>query len=176
MALTPQQVIAVLKIQQNFNLLNTSAPFNFETLQDVTNWASINIISGNGDTAKCIFQVVDPTGSIIYQNANWVAGTYAAPDTTLTALTSTSKTINTFSGTNIPITGVYTVNVQVQVIPNGGPTVVASASFPCNLQNSFAPAAPQTSGPHREGENPHLSPPIMPLALQETANCQQATY
>lgn len=176
MALTSNQILSVLDIVQNFNLLNTSAPYNYENLQDVTDWASIGVTSGAGDTVKTIFQLVDPTGTIIYQNTGYVSNSYASPDTTLSSLTTTNKTLNVFTGTQIPVTGIYTVNVKVEVTLFGQSAVTASTSFTCTLADGFAPLVPQTSGPQPVGGNTQTYPPVLTLTLQETYNCDQATF
>lgn len=175
MAVTQAQILSVLNIIQNFNLLNTSAPVNYETAQDATNWASIGISTGNSDTVNTIIQIVDPLGSIVYQNANWVAQTFGSPDMTLSSLTSSSKTLNVYTGTTIPITGNYVINVAVQVTPHLGTAVVVADTFNCNLSSGFAPSAPSGS-PQGIGQSVQLLPPALPLILSETYNCQQATF
>lgn len=172
---TNTQILSVLYIAQNFSLLNTSAPFNYENLQDKTNWASIGINTGNA-TIAVITQIVDPTNTIIYQNSGWQTNVFTSPDTTLLSLTSTNKALSVFTGTNIPITGQYAVNVQVLYTPTVGSPVTVSDTFLCNLSASFVPGVPQTFGIQPIGGDTQLLPPVMPLQLQETPNCAQATY
>jgi len=106
----------------------------------------------------------------------YVSNSYASPDTTLSSLTTTNKTLNVFTGTQIPVTGIYTVNVKVEVTLFGQSAVTASTSFTCTLADGFAPLVPQTSGPQPVGGNTQTYPPVLTLTLQETYNCDQATF
>lgn len=161
---TPAQVFAALTIKNTYSILNATAPFNTSQLQDITNWAALNIISGNGDTASLILQVIDPSSQVPYQNAGFQAQNFSSPDTTLAAATAAAFNLFTYSGTNTPISGVYMFNVLVQVTPNGLSPFIVSKTFLVELNASFVPAMPG------------LFPASVCLKLEESFNCSQASY
>lgn len=161
---TPAQVLAALTIQNTYNILNPTAPYNTSQFKDITDWAGINISTGAGDTAKLILQVVDPSGQTPYQNTGFQTQSFTSPDTTLTALTAAAFNLFSYVGTNTPISGVYTFNILAQVTPNGLSAFVVAKTFSIELNASFVSAGP------------NLFPASVCLKLVESFNCEQASY
>ncbi len=158
---TQAQIIAALTIKNTYTVLNTSAPYNTSRIVDITDWASIGVTTGGGYTVKLLLQIVDPVGQVVYQNTGWATNSYASPDTTLLSLTGPLETLFTYTGTTIPITGVYVFNLKVTV-SDGVTPVIATKSFNIELNPAFVPQGTFISAAN--------------LTLEENYNCSQASY
>ena len=134
---TPSQIIAALSIENNSYIHYLTAPKNYSSFEDITDWAGLGYSTGNGDTVKGIFQVVSPTGQVVYENAGFAGNDFTTPDWDLTDLVVSNYNLPTFTGTDNPIDVTYTVNLKVQVVPNGESAIVVSKAINylinCNL-------------------------------------------
>lgn len=153
---TQGQIINALNIENTFDILNSSAHINFANWTDVTNWASIGVSSGAGDTVDIIYQVIDPIGQYPYQNTGYQTDVYTSPDATLASATVADYDLFTYSGQDNPIWGTYQIMLKVKVTLAADPSnpVYASKTFNVELPNGLTPA----------------------LTLEETNSCTALTY
>lgn len=151
---TAAQVIAALTIQNNFEILKLTAPYNTGQFNDATNYAALDLVTANGDTVKIVTQVLDPVGGTCYENAGFATDVFSAPDLSLTDSSAPSFTLNTYSGTNTPIYGAYTFTWKAEVLYHGNPAYVVEKTFTIYLLQSLIPT----------------------LSLEETPNCATAVY
>ena len=151
---TATQVYDALRLHNVFNINNASAPINFSLFDDLTDWGGLSISTANGDTVKLISQVVAPTGIACYENTGFAGNDFSTPDTTLLDLISPTYNLPVYTGGNVYVNGLYTINVKVEVVINGGATFVVDKSFTFDLPKNVTPN----------------------LSLSETWNCSIATY
>jgi len=151
---TSAQIIAALSIENTMHILYPTAPRNYDSFSDITDWSGLGISSGAGDTVKIIFQCVNSLGGVCYENAGFAASDFSSPDTTLTSLTTADFDLLTYTNTYIPVYGAYSFNLKCQVVPNGQSAIVVEKTITVDLSSSLAPT----------------------LSLQETWDCSVATY
>ena len=108
---TPAHISAALAITGEFNLITGAA-----VITDNTPWATLNIVSPN--TVAFLLYIQDPFGRNFYKNAGYDTANFSAPDFTEFATDSYSFTLPT-DVTGAYITGVYTINIKVQVNQSG---------------------------------------------------------
>lgn len=152
--MTAAQILAALNITNTFTLGNTSAPYNTGQWIDATDWASLGITSGGGDIAPIIAQVVNPVGTVVYQNSGYANNIYTSPDTSLTDTTSPLFTLANLTGTHTAIPGNYTFNLKCSVLLADFSLFVVQKTFVIELSGQLTPT----------------------LSLQETYDCSVATY
>ncbi len=124
---TSSQISSALSISGTFNLITGAA-----VITDTTAWGTLSIQSPN--TVAFLLYIQDPFGRNFYKNAGYDAANFAAPDFTEFAGNSYSFTLPT-DVTGAYITGVYTVNIKVQVnqlgvLTNAATTLTQNVS-PC---------------------------------------------
>lgn len=108
MAVTQAQIISVLQISSEASLINGAA-----TITDVSAYGSIGVAVP--DVVKVIFQILDPTGDVFYENPGYLTADYTSPDLLpLTTPVDYSFTLPTYT-TGDYVQGEYTVNYKVQV-------------------------------------------------------------
>jgi hypothetical protein len=151
---TPSQIIAALSIENTTNILYPTAPKNYSSFEDITDWAGLGYSTGAGDTVEGIFQVVDPTGQVVYENAGFAGNDFTSPDWDLTDLVVANYNLLTYTGTDTPIYGDYTVNLKVQVTPNGLSAIDVEKSITYELNANLKPTQ----------------------SLELTYDCNQATF
>jgi hypothetical protein len=125
MAATEAQIEAILDITGEYSLITGSV-----TLTDNSAWSSIGVASP--DTAKLLLLIYDSAGNEFYRNAGYNAGTYTAPDLSLTDTTYTFTLPTDIAGDYLA--GQYTIYAKVQVV-EGAETTVAEKTF---YQNVYA--------------------------------------
>jgi hypothetical protein len=148
---TPSQIIAALSIENTTRILYPTAPKNYSSFEDITDWAGLGYSTGAGDTVEGIFQVVDPTGQVVYENAGFAGNDFSSPDWDLTDLVVANYNLLTYTGTDTPIYGDYTVNLKVKASSNNPSisgvfvTSVAASALPNNVLTLGTPSAPPFS-------------------------------
>ncbi len=151
---TKEQVYSALSISNTFNILNASAPINYQQFTDITDWTGLGITTGGGDTIKLLSQILDPVEGGVYENAGFASDVFTSPDCTLADNTAPQSTLNVYSGTTTPIWGSYAFNIKVQVAQSGEDTFIVEKTFYVELNQNLVPQ----------------------LSLEETPNCGNATY
>lgn len=151
---TPAQVYSALTIENTYHILYPTAPKNYSSFADITNWAGLGYTTGAGDVVKGIFQCIDPVGQVIYENAGYASDSFSSQDWDLTDLTAPQFNLLTYSGTDIPIYGNYRFLWKVQITPNGLSAFQVDKEFLVELNNSLAPT----------------------MSLEDTYNCNAATF
>lgn len=151
---TPAQVYAALTIENTFSILYPTAPINSTQFTDATAYSTLGYTTGGGDAVSGIYKLVDPVGQVVYENTGYATDVFSSSDWSLSSLTTSAKTLLTYSGTDTPIYGMYKFYVKIFVEPSGGGDFVVEKLFNIELNSALAPT----------------------LSLEETYDCNRATY
>lgn len=131
------QIENALKYTMTGSLVNGAA-----IITDSTQYAGIGIAAP--DTVLVLLQILDPTGNLFYQNANWNSGTFTSPD--LSPIAGIGAGFTTYSFT-MPtdingdyLTGQYTINLQVEVVQGSLTIIVQNTQYAtiCNCCNGIS--------------------------------------
>lgn len=134
MAITSEEIVSVLQIQNTASLITGAA-----TITDVSNYGSIGVATP--DVVKILLWITDPTGDTFYKNTGYDAADFTSPDLVpLTSPVSYSFTLPTDS-TGAYLQGQYNVNMKVQVNQSSVYTEASSRLYlnACSCCNGIVP-------------------------------------
>ena len=157
--LTPVQILAALKLSSAVVLNNVTAPFNTIQTSDITNWSGALGLNPATDTAKLIFNIINPLGIPVYTNVGWNTSSFAAPDTVFSNtpnLTGPLETLPVLTGspTNEVISGAYSVYVMFSVVQGANAPVTGEGVFTTTINADLLLADPSITGTYACNTSP----------------------
>jgi len=157
--LVPSQILAALKLSSAVVLNNATAPFNTIQTSDITNWSGALGLNPATDSAKLIFNIINPLGIPVYTNVGWNTSSFAAPDTVFSNtpnLTGPLETLPVLTGspTNEVLSGAYSVYVMFSVVQGGNPAVTGEGVFTTTINADLLLPNPTITGTYACNTSP----------------------